>query len=573
MKKNYFVAGLLCCCMAGAFWSCDDPGSGNGGNGGNGGDTPNGDPGLGGTMEKLEPSAQKARLQEVGLEFVNNIKAGDHENLVDVVDYLEENLGFDIDTAYVGKIERLYEETYEGDDEGYYGSPVAAVRNLMAISLDAAQSGAQLSQSVAEVYTTTVKAGLTDLYGRFTPDMEMEEWKWDSSVNDRLEVAFTDDHNQKWVATLKGSKETTRVKVNASLKVTEEYHHVDGPDAGSTSVEKYEDPYEYVIDVPKEITFTVKCNNTNVVDLTLNSDVAFESNFNVEMEDTYQRFWEEWTYGGYWDWEYDEWTGEYIRVWVDEYTEGWYYTDWDNAEYKSVYDFDIDYTNLNMDATLKVNAYEETFNTDITRQGMAASASIKINGQHMLKVEGALKADIDAAIEEGSDALNEEKDFDEIKVNALKEFSMFVDIMGKVQVVGKCNKFDEMFDALLGLEDADDSNDFVKYQRNLDLANKAYSITLHYDNTETVQANIEAEAYQWEDDWNDGFIFSTRPVIVFTSDESRYSFEDYFTERSFGDLVESVEDLFDDFENMFDRYFEEEVENEYYPDYREDYYK
>lgn len=550
MKKNYLLVGLFALGMM-ALQGCDEvaPGTGDGG--------ATGEPDLGGTMEKLEPSAQKARLQEAGLEFVNEIKAGDHKNLVDVVGYIDENLEFDIDTAYVGKIERLYEDSYTGGDN-YYDGPVAAVRNLMAISLDAAQSGAQLSQSAAEVYTATIQAGLTDLYGGFTPDMEEEMWVYDSKVNDRLEVSFTDNHNQKWVATLKGSKETTRVKVNASLEDTEESHFVDGPDAGTTSVDKDEEHYKYVIDVPKEITFTVKCNNTNVVDLTLNSSVAFESNFNVEMEDTYQRFWEEWTYGGYWDWEYDESVGEYVQVWVDEVTEGWY--TWGDSESKEVCTFDVDYTNLNMDATLKVNAYEETFKSELTKQGMSASMNVKINGKQMLKVEGALKADIDAAIEEGEDAYNEEKNLDEVKIGALKELSMFIDLVGKVQVVGKCNKFDEMFDALLGLEDADDSNDFVKYQRNLDLANKAYSITLHYDNTETVQANIEAEAYQWEDDWNDGFIFSTRPVIVFTSDESRYSFEDYFTKRSFGDLVDAVENLYDDFKETFEDYFEEEVE-------------
>lgn len=552
MKKNYLLVGLFALGMM-ALQGCDEvaPGTGDGG--------ATGEPDLGGTMEKLEPSAQKKRLEEAGLEFVNEIKAGDHKNLVDVAEYLSRELDYGIDTAYVGKVERLYEDSYTGNDEYYY-SPVKAVRNLMAISLDAAQSGAKLSQSVADVYTATLQAGLSDLYGGFTPDMEEEMWVYDSKVNDRLEVSFTDDQNQKWVATLKGGKETTRVKVNATYKSTEESHFVDGPDAGITSVEKDEEHYKYVIDVPKEITFTVKCNNTNVVDLTLNSNVALESDFNSEWEGSYQRYWEEWTYGGYWDWEYDESVGEYVQVWVDEVTEGWYY--WGDGESKDVFTFDIDYTNLNMDATLKVNAYEETFKAELTKQGMSASMGVKINGKQMLKVEGALKADIDAAIEEGENALTEEKDVDEVKVDAFKEFSMFVDLVGKVQVVGKCNKFDELFDAFLGLEAAeDDSDDFVKYQRNLDLLNKAYSVTLHYDNTETVQANFEFEAYEEKPEWEaDRTYFEVRPVLVFSADGSRYGFDEYFTERGFGDLVDAVENLYDDFKETFEDYFEEEVE-------------
>lgn len=554
MKKNYFAAGLLCFCMAGALWSCDEttPGTGDGG--------ATGEPDLGGTMEKLEPSAQKKRLEEAGLEFVNEIKAGDHKNLMDVTAYLSQELDYDIDTAYVGKLERLYEETYSGDNDYYYGSPVKAVRNLMAISLDAAQSGAQLSTRATDIWVATLQAGLSDLYGGFTPDMENEEWVYDPKVNDRLEVSFTDDQDQKWVATLKGSKETTRVKVNVTYKGTEENHYVDGPDAGTTSVDKYEDSYAYVIDVPTQITFVVKCNNTNVVDLTLNSNVAFEGSLKNEWGGTYQRHWYEWTSGGYWDWEYDESTGEWVEVWVDEYTEGWYYHG-DYESNKDVYTFDVDYSNLNMDATLKVNAYEETFKTEVTKQGMSASMGVKVNGKQMLKVEGALKADIDAAIEEGENAYAEEKDVDEIKVDALKEFSMFMDLVGKVQVVGKCNKFEEVFDASLGLEEADDSNDFVKYQRNLDLLNKTFSVTLHYDNTETVQANLSLEAYEEKEEWDPSYTYyGVRPIIVFTADDSRYGFDEYFTERGFGDLVDAVEDLFEDFEETFDEYFEEEVE-------------
>ena len=560
MKKNYLLVGLFALGMM-ALQGCDEPNPGTGG--GNGSDM-TGEPGLGGTMEKLEPSAQKTYLQSVGLEFVNNIKAGDHENLVDVIGYIDENLDYDIDTTYVGKIERLLKETYEGDDY-WYGSPVEAVRSLMAISYNAARSGAKLAQNTTDIWTTTLKAGMPDVYGRFTPNQETEEWEWDSSVTDRLEVSFTDDHDQKWVATLKGSKETTQAKVTLRGKWDNHYEYVDGPDDGATSIDKNDDYYEFVIDVPKEVTFAVTCNNTSVIDLTLNSSVAFEGNFNSDGEYRYQYIWREYTYGGYWYWEYDESIGEYVQVWVDEYTEGRYDWDYTGDEYgKEVYDFKVDYTNLNAEAKLKVNAYEETFKTDITKQGMAASASVKINGKQMLKVEGALKADIDAAVEETEDVFTEEKeDVEDIKVDALKEFSMYVDLMGKVQVVGKCDKFNDLSDAFVNLQEAAEDDDFVKFQRNLGHVNKTYNITLHYDNTETVQANFELEAYEANDEWEPSYsYFGVRPIIVFTADDSRYSFEDYFTERSFGDLVEAVEDLYDDFEEMFDSYFEEELDLE-----------
>ena len=553
MKKNYLLVGLFALGMM-ALQGCDETNSGI-----NFGGDITGEPELGGTMEKLEPSAQKTRLQDVGLEFVNEIKAVDHENLVDVTAYLSQELDYVIDTAYVGKLERLYEETYSGDNDYYYGSPVKVVRDLMAISLDAAQSGAQLSTRATDIWTSTLYAGLPDAYGKFTPNTRAEEWVWDSSVKDRIEVSFTDDHDQKWVATLKGSKETTRAKVSMRFKDTDESYFVNGPNAGTTSVDNYEDYYEFVIDVPKEITFDVKCNNTNVVDLTLNSSLAFEGALNEEGESSYQRFWEEWTYGGYWSGYYNEY-GDWVKYWVDEYTEGWYY--WGDGEHNTVYTMDVDYTNLGVDAKLKVNAYEETFKTEVTKQGLSVSANVKVNGKQMLKVEGTLKADIDAAVDEGENIFTEgEEDVEDIKVDALKELSMYVDLMGKVQVVGKCNKFKDLQDAYILLEEAEEDDDFVKFQRYLGHLNKAYDITLHYDNTETVQANFEFEAYEEKEEWDPSYsYFGVRPVIVFTADDSRYGIEDYFTERSFGDLVEAVEDLYDDFEEMFDSYFEEEVD-------------
>ena len=493
------------------------------------------DPGLGGEMEELAPSAQKTRLQDAGLEFVNAIKAENHENLVDVSAFIDEKYGdYGIDEDYFDKLEALYKETRP--DEDYYSArksnPVAAIRDLMAISLTAAQKGAQLVESAEYIYTSTLKAGLKDLYGGFKPDAKYETWVYDKSVTDRLEVEFTDDHNQKWVATLKGSKETTRIHVTGYDKNTDKDVYEGGPEAGSTT-ETWVYDNEYTLDVPKQITFTVKCNGKAVVDMTVNSSLAFEAEYNEESVWTSYRQWYEsdWYYdGGYYEWADEDWAGSYSLK--------------------------IDYTNLNVDAKLNVNGYEEAFKSTATKSGISASAGVKINGKSMLEAEAALNADIDNIIKQINDAANEDDEDIQVDVTAVKEVSMYMDIMGKVQIVGKCDKFEELYDAIIDLEEADDENDFKKYERNLAQINDTYNVTLHYDNTETVQANIELEAYEEESEWDEGYTyFEVRPVLVFAADSSRYSFEDYFTESSFSDLIEAVEDLGDDFEKMVERYF------------------
>lgn len=88
----------------------------------------------------------------------------------------------------------------------------------------------------------------------------------------------------------------------------------------------------------------------------------------------------------------------------------------------------------------------------------------------------------------------------------------------------------------------------------VDEINDAYSITIHYDNTSTVQANVELEACieEYEDYYDEYTEYYIRPVLVFAVDDSRYAFEDYFTESGFSKLIDAVEKLADDFEEMFE---------------------
>jgi len=499
------------------------------------------DPGFNGKMEELTPSKSKTRLQDVGLEFIDAIDAATHENLVEVVAYLEEELDYlDIDKSYFDKLEELATVT-GGNEEEYYvqtrkANPVQAIQGLMAMSLDAAQNGAQLATRADDIYMFTLKAGLKDLYGGFKPNMKYEEWVYDESITDRLEVEFTDDHNQTWVATLKGGKETTRVHlmVEDIYKWEHEYSN------GMIDEEGYHDKYDICIDVPKLITFVVKCNQEEIVNMTVNSSLAFEAdiydNYSVSNKNGY-----------------------------DE-NGNWYYENGRESEFK----LEVDYTNLNLDASLNVNGYAETWKTEANKAGIKSVAEVKIDGKSMLKAEASLAADVDALIKQINEANNysdsnsskddndeyeEDEDFYFLK-NTIKSFAMKLDIMGKAQVYGKCDSFEKMYEALIDddkyYDYETDEFDFKEYAKYVDRINDTYSITVHYDNTKTVQANVEFEAYQWEEDyWGDSYTYhGIRPVLIFAADDSRYCFEDYFTETSFSKLIDAVEELTDEFEKM-----------------------
>ena len=477
----------------------------------------------------MSPTEAKNKMESAGITFVNAIKAETHQNLVELTDYAVNTFeDFDIDEAYLDKLEALAEET-GGDEEYARGiNPARAMMGMTGLCLDMAQNGAQLATRAGDVYTLTVKAGLNDLYGKFTPDYKNEVWKWNSSVKDRIEVAFTDADGEQWTATLKGSEETTRVKITVLDKGEYNSEYTGGPyDEDYSYSYDWDEREDYTIDVPKQITFVVKCGTSTIVDLTINSSLAFEMNINEESKEGYYYSWDEW--------------GEY------------YYYNNDEYEYKLT--LDVNYSNLNMDAKMTVNGYEETFKADITKKGVTASAGIKIDGRSMLKANAAINADMDALIADAEE--------EEFKARNIQDFTMNFDILGEVQVNAECPNFKNLYDGVRLLGEAE-GMDLINNRVNE--VNDAFSAKLRFDNTSTTQAIFELEATEEEDEWDSYVHFY--PVMVFASNGSRYSLDDYFTETAFEDLIDAVERLAEQFEDLYEDYFESE-EDVYYPDYGE----
>ena len=409
MKKNYLLAGLMSLGML--FIGCDRDGK-------DGKDSLF-DPGLNGEMAEITPAKSKSRLQDIGVEFVNAINAESHENLANVLTYVESNLDFEVDEAYYEKLEGLVEESGGEEDYARGVNPVRAMVDMAASCLAVAQNGAQLASRTDDIYTFTLKAGLKDVYGGFTPDMSNEEWKYDGSINDRLEVTFTDDLDQVWVATLKGSKETTRVNLTYDDIYNSRNEYIDSDGNKEIYEEDYHDRFVISLDVPKLITFVVKCDNEEVVNLEVNSSLALD----IDYSDDYSRYESE----GYDD------------------DRGWYYY----YERKSEVELKVDYSNLNLDAALDVNGYAESFVVKVSESNIKSSAEVKINGKSMLKAEAAVNGDIDAFIKEYnkycsssysySSTNNEEVHTEaELDPTCVKNFAVKLDVMGKAQVYGKC---------------------------------------------------------------------------------------------------------------------------------------
>ena len=124
---------------------------------------------------------------------------------------------------------------------------------------------------------------------------------------------------------------------------------------------------------------------------------------------------------------------------------------------------------------------------------------------------------------------------------------------GEVQLDADCPNFKNLYDAAMYFEDADDIDGANQW---LDEVNKSYTAKLRFDNTSVTQATFELEAMEENDGW-DSYVY-TYPVMVFASNDSRYSLDDYFTESAFADLIDAMERLAEQFEDLYGDYFEEE---------------
>lgn len=574
MRKFRSVIGLLLCAAC-AMWSCDEVpvGPGNGGNGGDNDSIPSVNDSVPSvdedtlvvpSVELLPPLEAKQKLESVGIEFVNAVHADAHDNVVDVLDYFARNLGeLDLADAYYEKLEGMHEHYHESTDDAEVSrkAPIVAIVKTMMASLEAARSGAKLASTYAETCLHIYRLNLPQAYGGFTPDIANEEWAYDPSVNDRIEFAFTDDNDQKWVATLKGSEKTTRVKIDYSYKsdITDSYEG--GDRDGESDNYVYQGGNDIIVDVPENITFTVTCDGVTIIALNVNSSVALDATIKEDVERIDYYAYGEW-YDGYWNSWYDESIGEWVEEWV-EYMYTGYERYSDERDYD--YTFSIDYSNLNVAAELKVNGYEESLTVDVTREGAAMGTEIKIDGRSVLKVSGHVNANVDALI---ADAENED-----FKARNITDIKMNADILGQVQVEAGCKSFKNLYDAFELYDDAqDDNNENLFYNRVKEL-NSAYSINLSYDGNGVTQANVELEGYEEVDEWNEGETYlNVRPIIVFHADNSRYAIEDYFTETAFSDLIDALEELAEEFDDLYGEFFEEESE-ELYPDYGEDYGK
>lgn len=197
-------------------------------------------------------------------------------------------------------------------------------------------------------------------------------------------------------------------------------------------------------------------------------------------------------------------------------------------------------SNVDVNISLNANGYVITESLNVNSGSGSCNIDFSIDGESI----------VSAASTFGGNHLTDPDyiydNYETIGGNA----SAVVSILNEAQLKGSCSDISAMVRELDNLE-WDSSIESARQEAAI--YNKYITAGLTYDNATNFVAELEVVAYEYDE-----YSFYTEPIIVFTSDGSRFSLEDYFTEENFGGLIDSFENLYNVYASYIDA-GEEEV--------------
>ena len=177
-------------------------------------------------------------------------------------------------------------------------------------------------------------------------------------------------------------------------------------------------------------------------------------------------------------------------------------------------------------------------------RGLETHSSIKKGNKTLLN------ANTVVAINDFTDIDNWLKTEGEYFADQIKNGKVQIDILN-LSIVGAgdfkdlLTDIDEITEGLYG-----DEYDAERWRRKMedvcDLVNEKVKLIIAYNDTDEKVADIILQVSR--DDEDDYYV---EPILLFP-DGSKYAFENYFTETAFGDLIDAIEELADDFEDMME---------------------
>ena len=277
-----------------------------------------------------------------------------------------------------------------------------------------------------------------------------------------------------------------------------------------------------------------------------------------------------------WDGYYDEETG----YWVDNYV---------FVHYENTYDFEVtvpekinitltkngaDYASVEMSFTRKFNESGVNLTTDC----FLVTSAVTIDGHSVIIEKSGYdaatgKAGVSYTLKKGAEVIMSAAATADVKVDLVsrndewdggyddylypeftlaKDFDMYVDILGQLQIIGKCSDGVALSENIENFYDAGNDS---QAERAIDNINTYIDLGIYYDKSVTRQADVIMDYYVETDDYNDFTWYEIEPIIKFP-DGSKYAVYEYFDEDSFSGLSNSFDLWLSLYETMLEHYFE-----------------
>ena len=203
-----------------------------------------------------------------------------------------------------------------------------------------------------------------------------------------------------------------------------------------------------------------------------------------------------------------------------------------NTEVKTAGEIDLTKDEVELSSVTQIGAYKVEVNKAAFKAGKNAEAKAVISkgNEKLITVIANATGDIDNNLE-----------------GTYGKVSASVDILGKAKVVAT---FSDVSLLIQNLDNADENDENEsQFKQYLDNANKLVDAKLYLDNSSKSCAKVYLAPI--EDGYGSYKYWDAEPWLEF-SDGSKYSYSDYFNEKSFKTVVDKVQSIVDDFINMFD---------------------
>lgn len=211
---------------------------------------------------------------------------------------------------------------------------------------------------------------------------------------------------------------------------------------------------------------------------------------------------------------------------------------------------EVDYDNNKLSSTVSLEYLSYSFSVEESLDGTSGSVTtIMKKGDVMLLTATAEVSSIDA-------------DYEEIP----GKISASVNVLDSLFMVGQISNMKTFINKLDYIEDSNPYQYQNKtygypesyYEESAEAYNTYITASWNYDNSTLALGTIEFDYEYNTYSWTSGSTVYTEtegrilPILVFAIDDSRYDFEEYFTESAFSGTIDKAESLADEFEVMFD---------------------